>query len=105
MHEIKSYEEWFREDVKGPKKIVYLASFLVAGVSIICGAVLFVIFAIATREQRLGTLLNDIGLAGFVSFSVAPLSYVVHDITDTILTTDYRKYVFEKLYGNSILFG
>ncbi|HBY10429.1 hypothetical protein A2473_00775 [candidate division WWE3 bacterium RIFOXYC2_FULL_42_13] len=105
MYEYKSYEQWLREDAKGPKRTIFVASMLVAFLSVLCGVVIWIIIALAAKEQRLETSFSPREWALVACLGMAGISYAVHNITESILTGDYGKYVFKKLYGKSMLLG
>lgn len=104
MYEYKSYTQWMREDVKGPKKTVLVASVLISFFSVVSGSVLLIILLFAYHEKNVGTPLTILELATIISWVVAILSYTVHDVTNTILSKEYNNYVFEKLDDESMLF-
>jgi len=104
VYEYKSYTQWMREDVKGPKKTVLVASVLISFFSVVSGSVLLIILLFAYHEKNVGTPLTILELATIISWVVAILSYTVHDVTNTILSKEYNNYVFEKLDDESMLF-
>ncbi|AHB40314.1 MAG: hypothetical protein ACD_22C00210G0002 [uncultured bacterium] len=105
MYEYKSFEQWVREDAKGHKRTLFVASMLVAFLSGICGVVFLAVLVLTPNEQNVGALSSPIELATVVSLGLLVLSYVAHDIAETALSEEYKNYVFKKLYGTGILFG